>query len=557
MKQLMRNWRIWVYVLAMLVSFYALTFNGLRYGVDFSGGTMFQVQLAEKAKSPEQMAQIEKVIEKRLDWTGLKDTKVSAWGDEFVVAQIAETDPARVEELESLLRKQGKFEATLDGQLLFDGSELTHIPKDPAQGYGFSKAPDGLTQWSLPFYLKDEAAKRFSQMSFHKCIPISYTQAGGRQYDCQRTYFFIDRPVNSILLIPKDLYLADRETFLRGSQENDIPPGTSIDELLKNTGVPYVIADNPLTQEQLDTLKTHAQTARFVILPGNAPQELVAEAETLGLRLKKIAVPKSEVKQTPGLATDQYDVQQTIPWTWIATGTRSIISLSPDVASLDPYVEKPEDAKEFNPLLIRGSGETPEIAEKRLKELTIILESGSLPIPVESVSKETISSFLGKEFLGEGFWIGLVGILTVAIVLTIRYRRPKLIGSMMMTVLSETYLTLGFAALIKWNLDLASIAGILAAVGMGVNDQIIITDELLHGGERTTTSTSFAHRIKKAFFIVVATASTMLAAMTPILFIGFGRLTGFAITTIAGVLIGILITRPAFGEVARLIVEEK
>lgn len=557
MKQLMGNWKVWIYVLAMLIAFYALTFNGLRYGVDFSGGTLFQIQLAEPAKDAEQMAQIEKVIEHRLDWTGLKDTKVSAWGEEFVIAQIAETDPARVEELESLLRKQGKFEATLNGKLLFDGSEITLIPKDPAQGYGFSRGQDGQVEWSLPFYLSEAAAKRFSKMAFHQCTAVSYAQAGGRQYECQRTYFFIDRPVNSILVIPKDLFLTDREGFLRGDPGADIPSGLSIDELLRNAAVPYVIAEDPLAQEQLDQLKTHAQGARYAIVPSNAPEALLAQLESLGLRLKKISVPMPDVKKTSSLATDTIKVQSTIPWTWIAVGARSVINLSADVASLEPYVADPESAKEFNPLLIRGGAETQAIAEQRLKELTIILESGSLPTPVESVSKETISPFLGKEFLNEGFWIGLVGTLTVALVLFIRYRRPKLIGPMMMTVLSEAYLTLGFAALIKWNLDLASLAGILTAVGTGVNDQIIITDELLHGGERSTTSTSFVTRIKKAFFIVVATASTILAAMVPILFIGFGRLTGFAITTIAGVLIGILITRPAFGETVKHLLEEK
>src|SRR3989338_5498831 len=111
------------------------------------------------------MAQIEKIVENRLDWTGLKDTKVSAWGEEFIVAQIAETDPARIEELESLLRKQGKFEATLDGKVLFDGSEIPLIPKGPGQGYGFTARPNNTVRWNLPFYLSEAAAKRFAQMA--------------------------------------------------------------------------------------------------------------------------------------------------------------------------------------------------------------------------------------------------------------------------------------------------------------------------------------------------------------------------------------------------------
>ncbi len=37
--------------------------------------------------------------------------------------------------------------------------------------------------------------------------------------------------------------------------------------------------------------------------------------------------------------------------------------------------------------------------------------------------------------------------------------------------------------------------------------------------------------------------------MVPLWYMGFGALKGFAITTILGVFIGILITRPAYGRI--------
>ncbi|MCX6798521.1 MAG: preprotein translocase subunit SecD, partial [Candidatus Diapherotrites archaeon] len=96
---------------------------------------------------------------------------------------------------------------------------------------------------------------------------------------------------------------------------------------------------------------------------------------------------------------------------------------------------------------------------------------------------------------------------------------------------------------------------IIAAVGTGVDDQIVITYELLKGrkGEgEEAESGSYVTKMKRAFFIVVASAATMIAAMSPLILIGFGlgKLVGFAITTIVGILVGVLITRPAFGEIA-------
>ena len=49
-----------------------------------------------------------------------------------------------------------------------------------------------------------------------------------------------------------------------------------------------------------------------------------------------------------------------------------------------------------------------------------------------------------------------------------------------------------------------------------------------------------------AFFIIFGAAAASIFAMLPLMFVGVGLVRGFAITTIVGVLSGILITRPAY-----------
>ena len=116
---------------------------------------------------------------------------------------------------------------------------------------------------------------------------------------------------------------------------------------------------------------------------------------------------------------------------------------------------------------------------------------------------------------------------------------------------------LGIAAVINQNIDLAAIAGIIAAIGTGVDDQIIITDEILKGDKKKKSrrKAGFKVRMKGAFFIVYASAATLIAAMLPLAYVGFSRgytgigiLSGFAFTTIIGVLVGIFITRPAYAK---------
>jgi preprotein translocase subunit SecD len=134
----------------------------------------------------------------------------------------------------------------------------------------------------------------------------------------------------------------------------------------------------------------------------------------------------------------------------------------------------------------------------------------------------------------------------------------------MLTTIAELILILGTAAVIHWNIDLAAIAGILAAIGTGVDDQIIITDEVLKGFRDKKKIAGVRKQIKSAFFIIFAAAGTLIAAMLPLAYIGFSRgatgigvLSGFAFTTVLGVLIGIFITRPVYAKFIEMMLDTK
>jgi preprotein translocase subunit SecD len=120
-------------------------------------------------------------------------------------------------------------------------------------------------------------------------------------------------------------------------------------------------------------------------------------------------------------------------------------------------------------------------------------------------------------------------------------------------MLSEVFIVLGLAALFKYNLDLAAIAGIIASVGTGVDDQIVITDEII-GKESLQGGT--LERIKRAFFIIMVAYAATVAAMLPLLWAGVGLLKGFALVTIAGVTVGVFITRPAFSIILKYLTEK-
>ena len=536
MASLLKNWRILVMVFFLCIALLILGLRGMQFGIDFSGGTLFQVQLEEPIADPVERARMITTVQQRLDWTGLRDTSVNFFGDSFVIAQIAETDPAAIERIESLLKKQGVFEATIDGNVLFTGEEIK-VNKDPTMGYGLYKESDGV-RWVLPFGLSINAANRFKEMTFHRCQLVSFDPTAGREYECDKTYFFIDRPKNAVLILPKKIYYNDEQILLEGLQAEGIPEGTKIKEVLANGALPYFVIDgNNFSAEQLQQLQALVAQKKNAIIPSDFGNELQQRLTAMGFELKPFPVPEQK------------------PFIFDALGMRSIIGLSESVAQMD--VARLEDAKAMDKLQIFGSGATAEIAQERRSDLEIILQSGSLSQRVKSISKETISPLLGENFLQNAFLMGLLAIIVVAIILFLRYRILKLTLPMIFWSVSEVVMAAAFTSLIS-KFDLGSIAGLVAAVGTGVDDQIVITDEL-RKGEIDSESGSLLARAKRAFFIVVAAASVSVATMLPLILLGFGlgRLVGFAITTTIGVLVGVFITRPAFGEVAKAILEKK
>ncbi|MFH1257271.1 MAG: hypothetical protein V1494_08355 [Candidatus Diapherotrites archaeon] len=542
MRELLRNWRVVLWVCAVIAAAIIIAAYGVQLGIDFQGGTLFQIHLAEKPADAAQLMTFSTILEQRINSFGLKDTKVTSAGEDIILAQVAETDPKEVERIETIIKKQGKFEATIDGNVLFNGDEIAAILKDPARGYGLRKESDTLFRWDLPFILKSDAAQRFSRMIFHKCTIVSYDPQQGNVYDCDKTYFFIDRPEQSVFLFSEEQFSADEQLLLNGNLTEDISSGTEINELLLNINQPYfIISSNGISEEQSEELKELVSSNHTAIISPGFADSVKSDLNVLGFRLK-------EVEPSAG-----------IPWIWTASGARQIISLREDVTNMEPYVADISNAKVFSDLAITGSASSQQEALDRLSSLTILLESGYLPIPVESISKESISPLLGAEFLQNTLFMGLAALLIVALVLFIRYRNLRITIPILATDISEIVIVIAIAALVKWQLDLASIAGILAAVGTGVDDQIVVTDELIKGEEYE--SGSLVNRVKRAFFIVFASASTAIAATLPILLFGqsFGltKLVGFAFTTILGVLVGVFITRPGFAEVLRYLIGQQ
>ncbi len=237
---------------------------------------------------------------------------------------------------------------------------------------------------------------------------------------------------------------------------------------------------------------------------------------------------------------------------------------------------------------------------KRARELIIHLKAGALPVNVQVIGSGEVPAYLGMKFKKGALIAGLLALIAVTIVVAARYREKRIILPMFFGLLSEVILILGIVATMnwltigmmgillvvlligallrwwkypvtdltvgvtvllvisvfilsagKWQLDLPSIAGIIAVIGTGVDQMVIITDEVLSGGR---SSSMYHKRISFAYGIIFASAATTIVAMLALAFMALGTLRSLAIVTIIGLMIGIFITRPAYARIIELLV---
>ncbi len=512
-KEVMKDKKvIFAFTAFILIGVLPLAFKGLDYGMDFSGGTLIQVNLDKTANETVDSQTIVTVLQNRINAFGLKDVSVKPWGDpvSYIVVEIAETDPAAINQIQSLLGQQGKFETLYNGKVVLKGEDIVSVITDPQQGYGFRPSDYGY-RWTVPFLITSQASEEFSNALLGQC------STPNAQTCPELLYMFIDRPEGAYIIIPNDLYEKERNVPSDLDLSDELIP---IDELVNNSGVHLIVSD------KIDGSILNKVKGKQVIIPyGNYSEQEVA-------LLKKDASKVVEKQQV-----GKY-------WIANALNLENIVHITPGIASGTP-VTRPS---------ITGSAQTQQQAADEMNRVVILLKSGKLPVSVSVGSVSTISPTLGSEFLTYSLYAGIVAMFVVALCLFVRYRKIRITVPIMITLIFEVTMVLGVSSLIGWQMDLPSVAGIIGAIGSGIDDQVVIVDEVLRKETEEEKLASLASKIKKAFSIVFMSAGALTFAMAPLLFMGLGILKGFAITTIIGVIVGVFITRPAYASIIKKII---
>lgn len=169
-------------------------------------------------------------------------------------------------------------------------------------------------------------------------------------------------------------------------------------------------------------------------------------------------------------------------------------------------------------------------------ELADLINAGQIPFSLKQVELRSVGPQLGADAMRTSLIAGLIGIALVMLFMLIVYRIPGLVASIALCF----YMVLEalIFSLVRVNLSLPGIAGIILSIGMAVDANVIIFErvkEELKNGK--TVKSAIDSGFKRAFTAILDSNITTLIACAVLFFLGTGTIVGFATTLGIGVIV--------------------
>ena len=169
-------------------------------------------------------------------------------------------------------------------------------------------------------------------------------------------------------------------------------------------------------------------------------------------------------------------------------------------------------------------------------ELADLINAGQIPFSLKQVELRSVGPQLGADAMRTSLIAGAIGIVLVMLFMLIVYRIPGLVASIALCF----YMVIEalIFSLVRVNLSLPGIAGIILSIGMAVDANVIIFErvkEELKNGK--TVKSAIDSGFKRAFTAILDSNITTLIACAVLFFLGTGTIVGFATTLGIGVIV--------------------
>ncbi|MCL6105844.1 MAG: protein translocase subunit SecD [Actinobacteria bacterium] len=222
---------------------------------------------------------------------------------------------------------------------------------------------------------------------------------------------------------------------------------------------------------------------------------------------------------------------------------------------LDGEVESAPTVKEK---ITGGQAEiTGNMSLQEVKNTVLVLQTGALPVTLQTIQKQEVSATLGAASLRQGLIAGAVGLAIVMAFLIFYYRLLGVVADLALII----YGVMFYAALTNpWHpatLTLPGIAGMVLTVGVAADANVVIFERIkeevrLGKTIRSAVNSGYSKGFKT---ILDANAVTIITALI-IFSLATAGVKGFALTLIIGVVISmftaIVATRAMLGLLANM-----
>ncbi len=183
---------------------------------------------------------------------------------------------------------------------------------------------------------------------------------------------------------------------------------------------------------------------------------------------------------------------------------------------------------------IRDQGElTGSFSEQEVKDLSLMLRTGSLPASITSIETRTVGPSLGALSIKQGTIAAIAGMAAVMVFMLIYYKGSGINADLALVL--NLIILLGYMGWTGAVLTLPGIAGVILTVGMGVDSNVLIFERIreeIRSGK--TAAAGVKEGFHHAWVTIVDTHVTTIVSALILYFAGSGPVKGFAVTLMVG-----------------------
>ena len=118
----------------------------------------------------------------------------------------------------------------------------------------------------------------------------------------------------------------------------------------------------------------------------------------------------------------------------------------------------------------------PDFTPSSVRTLSIQLESGRLPIPIDAVQEQSVDATLGADSLRKSLIAGIAGLALVLLFMVLYYRAAGVVAALALLV--YTAAVLAIFKLVPVTLTLGGVAAFVLSIGMAVDANILIFERM-------------------------------------------------------------------------------